>query len=339
MKRILILLIILVIGFLLYSEKVATLNELANPFIMQVDQNQLYITDSEKVLIYSLKDYKLQKKFGEKGEGPGEFRISPTANMGSVMLDVYQDYLIINSMGKLSFFTKQGEYIKEMRSISPLGMFKLLGNRYIGYGFAVDNNVNYMTINIWDSKLRQVIKELHREEQWFVPGKKMDVFGLRTDFFYVADDKIFVENKKRNILIFDENGNKIGSIDPAIEPVKMTKSFREGIHHYLKTTPRFKQFYPILKDMITFPDYFPGIRLFYTGDEKIYVLSWRKKHGQTECFVYDLNGKLINKTYLPLTEQDEFFQYTQTFGNGKFYQVVESEDDEEWELHITGVKK
>ncbi len=338
MKQTLILLTILAIGFLLYPEKVATLNELANPFIMQVDENQLYITDSETVLIYSLKDYKLQKKFGKEGEGPGEFRISPTVSMGSVMLDVYPDYLIINSMGKVSFFTKQGEFIKEMRTISPLGMFKQLGNRFIGYGFSVDKNGNYMTTNIWDEKLTRVIKELNREEQWFVPGKKIDAFGMRVGFFFVADNKIFVENEKRNILIFDENGKKQGSIDPAIEPLKMTKSFKEGFHHYLKTTARFKQFYPILKDILTFPDYFPRIRLYYTADKTIYILSWRGKNGQTECFVYDLKGKLINKTYLPLIEQSEFFQYTQTFGNGKFYQVVESEDEEVWELHVTEVK-
>ncbi|NIM18025.1 MAG: hypothetical protein GTO45_39110 [Candidatus Aminicenantes bacterium] len=338
MKTTLILATILVTGFLLYPEKVATLDELANPFIMQVDESQLYITDSETVLIYSLKDYKLQNKFGKKGEGPGEFRISPTMSMGSVMLDVYPDYLIVNSMGKVSFFSKQGKFIKEMRTISPLGMFKQIGNRFVGYGFSMDNDGNYMTTNIWDAKLSRVIKELHQEKQWFVPGSKMDAFGLRTGFFFVADNKIFVENEKRNILIFDENGKKLGSIDPAIEPVKMTKSFKEGFHHYLKTTARFKQFYPFLKDMLTFPDYFPGIRLYYAADNTIYILSWRKKNGQSECFVYDLKGKLINKTYLPFIEQTEFFQYTQTFGNGKFYQGVESEDGEVWELHVTEVK-
>jgi len=338
MKTTLVLVMVLVIGFLLYPEKVATLDELANPFIMQIDENQLYITDSADVFIYSLKDYKLQKKFGKRGEGPGEFLIMPTVNMGSVMLDVYPEYLLINSLGKLSFFTKQGKFIKEIRTTSPFGMFKPLGNRFVGYGVAVYDKVNYMTTNIWDSKLSRVIKELNREEQWFVPGKKMNAFGLRVGFFFVVDNKIFIENEKRNILIFDEKGEKLGSIDPPIEQVKMTKTFIEGFHHYLKTTPRFKQFYPILKNMLAFPDYFPKIRLVYIVDPNIYVLSWKKKEDKIECFIYDLKGKLVKKTYLPIVEQNVFFHFSQTFGNDNFHQLVESEDGEEWELHITGIK-
>jgi hypothetical protein len=345
MKKLMILIIVLLlllllgVGRFLYPGKVAVLDGVVNPFIkMEVDDNQLYIADGAAIHIYSLKDYNLKKKFGRKGEGPQEFKVEPTINMGSVILEVYPDYLLVNSLGKISFFTKQGEFIKEIRSVSPIGCFKVMGDRFVGYGYTAGNKTHYITVNIYDSTLN-VVRELYREPQWINPGKDIDVFGSRSAFFFVSDDKILVENRKSSIVVFNGNGEKLYSIDPQIKPLKVTEKAKKRGHDYFKSLPQFKQLYAVLnfKDRLKFPRYFPNIRFFSVADHKIYVLSWRREENKSECFIYDLEGNLINKTYLPLEEDNILIPYPFTIGNGKFYQLVENEDDEAWELHISNI--
>jgi hypothetical protein len=202
-----------------------------------------------------------------------------------------------------------------------------------------DNNEAYLTVNIWDAQLKQVLKELHREKQWAFTGVKLDAFDLRGIVFFVADNKIFVEIENQKILILTETGEKIGSIEPPTEPIKMTENFKKRFHDFLKASPKFKQFYQSIKDLIIFPRYFPKIRfLVFSPEQKIYVLSWKQKEGKCECFVYDLQGKLEKKTYLPVNEQTGYFYFSLTFGNDKFYQLIENEDEGTWQLQVTELK-
>lgn len=334
---VLLLLLLLGVGSFLYPGKVAVLDGVVNPFsIMGVDDNQLYITDGAAVHIYSLKDYSLKKKFGRRGEGPQEFKVEPTINMGSVTLEVYPDYLLVNSLGKISFFTKGGEFIKEIRSISPNGCFKVMGDRFVGYSLLAGNKTHYITVNIYDSTLK-VVRELYREPRWINPGKDINVFGIRGALFFVSDDKILVENRQSNIVVFNGNGEKLYSIDPQIKPLKVTEKAKKRVHDFFKSLPQFKQLYAIFKDRLKFPRYFPKIRFFFVADHKIYVLSWRRKEKKSECFIYDLEGNLINKTYLPLVEDNIFLPYPFAIGNGKHYQLIENEDGEAWELHVSHI--
>jgi len=333
---VLLLFLLLGLGGFLYPGKVVVLDEVVNPFIMKVDDNQLYISDGAAIHIYSLKDYSLKKKFGRKGEGPREFKVEPTINMGSVIIDVYPDYLLVNSLGKISFFTKQGEFIKEIRSISPNGWFKVMGDRFVGYSRTIENKTNYLTVNIYDSTLN-VVKELYKEPQWINPGKDINVFGIRSALSYVSDNKILIENRRSSIMVFNSNGKKLYSIDPQINPLKVTEKAKKRAHDFFKSLPQFKQLYTVIKDRLKFPRYFPKIRFFFVTDHKIYVLSWRRKEKKSECFIYDLAGNLINKTYLPLEENNIFIPYPFAIGNGKHYQLVENEDDETWELHISPI--
>ena len=261
MKKTVLIVTILLCAFFLYPEKVATLTDLSNPLIMQVDENQLYISDKENVFIYSLKDFKLRKKFGRAGEGPREFKIHPKVNMGSDIIDVCPDYILVNSIGKLSLFTKNGEYLHEKRSVS-MGRFSMLGEKYVGHNFTAHNGQNYIVTGIFDSTLRKVEKELHRQKGWNFDGKKMDSFAVRGGFFFIADNHIFLENEMKEILVFDETGEKISTIKPAIKPVKVTESYKKRYWDLIKKTPGTKDIYRELRDKVQFPEYFPTFRYF-----------------------------------------------------------------------------
>ncbi len=63
-------------GELLMAKKVVTLSGILAPSDIKIDEERIYITQHEEIYIYSLKDYRLIKKFGRKGEGPGEFKLS-----------------------------------------------------------------------------------------------------------------------------------------------------------------------------------------------------------------------------------------------------------------------
>ncbi len=130
------------------AEKVAVLREIDKPQAIAIDQNQLYITQQASVFIFSLTNFSLRKKFGRLGEGPEEFSILPYRPLG---IDVSTDQIIINSLGKISYFSKSGRFLREVRSKTlALGLIPL-DSRFLGWSRAADKGVAYATINIYDS--------------------------------------------------------------------------------------------------------------------------------------------------------------------------------------------
>ena len=60
--------------------------------------------------------------------------------------------------------------------------------------------------------------------------------------------------------------------------------------------------------------------------------------GKTECFIFDFQGKFIERTFLPVKNMDAVDFSPLTIKNNKIYQLVENEESENWELHINGIK-
>lgn len=56
----------------LWTDNNITLAGLNRPSAIEADQYRLFIVEDTSILIYSLEDFKLLKKFGRKGQGPGE---------------------------------------------------------------------------------------------------------------------------------------------------------------------------------------------------------------------------------------------------------------------------
>ena len=55
--------------FISAETKVIPMPDLMKPGNIYFDESRMYITENANVYIYSTKDYKLIKKFGQKGEG------------------------------------------------------------------------------------------------------------------------------------------------------------------------------------------------------------------------------------------------------------------------------
>lgn len=81
MKTKLVLIEFLLLTSLIFPGKVAVLPEVKRPaFDIIVDNNELFLVECATIYIYSLTDFKLKKKFGRRGEGPGEFKVHPAGD-------------------------------------------------------------------------------------------------------------------------------------------------------------------------------------------------------------------------------------------------------------------
>ena len=154
-----------------YGKKIGTITDVVNPFLLTIDKKKVYIVDGYQIYIYSLLDLSLLKKFGKKGDGPEEFKVVPQINMGNVLLDVYDKYLIVTSIGKLSYFSKDGKYIREIRTSGGLKHFKVFNKKFVGIGsFDRIKNLNYFVFHIYDSLKDKGLK-FFKHQTFFNDGR------------------------------------------------------------------------------------------------------------------------------------------------------------------------
>jgi hypothetical protein len=321
-------------SFIIYGEKVSTLPELRRPRDLAVDDTQLYVTESATIFIYSLKDFKLVKTFGKEGQGPQEFQTLPHV---PVTVDVSTDRLIVFSIRKISYFTKQGEYINEVRAVNLALNLRLCGDRFLGWSQAKTEGVTYNTINLFDSKLNKLKEVFRLKDSYQGPGRGYEVLhSVFTYRFY--DNKIFLPGKDdATIDIFDSEMNKLLSLRLDQERIEVDREFKNRLIKHFKTSPEIKNIYPMLKPLI-FPDYFPVISDFFVDDGKIYVMTWKRDNDCNEFSTYDMKGQFKRRLMIPIQYETDLSSYPTMVKKGKLYQLVDNEEKEEWELHISEIK-
>lgn len=313
-----------------FPGKIVPLPGHLNPKYVYADGDQIYITEETSIYIYGREDFKLRKKFGREGEGPQEFK-------GFASLYVYPDYLLVNSTGRISFFTREGEYIKQINLPFYGYNVRVVGKAFVSHGRIDENNIYCRTINIFDAKFKK-IKEIARIEAAFQRSK-----GVWRQFppgfhFYPYKDKLFVIGHEDFIIeVFDENGNKLFDITQKYERLKVSEEEKKAVHDWFKINPGTRNMPSSIKKMIRFPDYFPAVRDMVINNEKLYVRTYKKskKSGEkTEFFILDIKGKLLGKVFIPIYERNRRDYYSYSICDGKVYQMIENEDTEEWGLHV-----
>lgn len=320
----------------LFATKVATLPELMKPKFLEMDNEQIYIVEGANIYIYSKVNFKLKKKFGEAGEGPKEFKISGDAG---VMVFPQKDYLVINSIGKVSFYTKDGNLIKELkvtRGRQSQGFYQPIGNFIAGLGMdAGERQTMSLTISLFDSKFNK-IKDIYKKK--LVDRGKLS-FPITLPVFMVRNNRIIVGGNQDFIInIFNENGEKEASIFREYKKLEVTKGYKQEIFDYFKNNPRTRASFSRFKQMAKFQDYFPAIQYFFADKNKIYIMTYKKQNNKYEFFIYDMSPKFLKKVFLPVSYINPFTSSPWTINDDTFYQLLENDDTEEWELHSTPVK-
>ncbi len=339
--RFIVIIVLVVITPVLVNGALATqvvpLPDLLNPELVRVDENQMYITEDANIFIYSLKDFRLLKKFGKRGEGPQEFLTG--SGVAMMWLEIQADDLFIHTMNKISYFSKQGTFIKEKKiNMAFASVLKPIENRFVGVGFPSEKGIRYWTFNIYNSNLEK-IKEIYRYERAFYPDRDINLLGIKRSDFCVYDKKIFVADTEKTgiIYVFDLNGSQLYSIKPDYEKVEITPPVEKRLRENFSTGSS-RDFYEAYKHKIKFPEYFPALRFMVAADGKLYIMTYKTTDDKTQFLIYTTPGKFLEKVFLPVKDMEvrDFCPFT--IKNNKLYHLYDNEDTEKWELHITTIQ-
>jgi hypothetical protein len=319
------------------AKKVTVLQEVLAASDIQVDDRYIYITQQARIFIYSTEDFRLLNQFGKKGEGPREFRLSDD-NM--VFLKVQPDYLLVNSVGRLSYFTKLGKYQRERINNAGLWLAPI-GDGYVGIKRVYDNtNTRYRQLWLFNQNLKKV-RMVYEEFDGIQPRLRIiEAVTWPSGIFRVHRDTIFVADKENTIYVYNKKGIKQYEINMSFRRDRITPEVREHyLKYYREDEPYWRERWERLKDWFQFSDYLPVVQYFHVKDGRIYILSHREKDGHPLFYVMDLKGNLIKETYLPLKRGDRrvFNIHPYDINRGILYQIVESEDDDGCELHTFNV--
>ncbi len=319
------------------GKKMASFSGHLTPNKLLVDDARLYVVEGAVISIYSLKDYRLIKRFGKAGEGPREFK-------GGLLVDVSSSRILVNSLNRVTFFSKQGEYLDEVNNIVTGQRFRLLenGKGFVGYNSLVDKQgKRFSTINLYGKDFKNT-RELYRYKSIVRMGKGWYLFSKTYLNALPCGGNIFVIGGDGFVIdVFDRRGNRLTAIRQPYEPVKFTESHGKRVLALYKLRPTTAPEYDWWEKNIHFPDVFPAIRKFFTDNTLLYVRTYRKKGGKDEFFIFDAAGKLVRRVYLPIAPSTDKLAYPYlrdsapfAFKDEKLYQLVENEEEETWELFV-----
>ncbi len=337
MKKTIFIVLLMIFTIFITGTSKFTLTGILPPDSITVDKTQLYISSGLKVSIFSLKDLKQINNFGKKGEGPGEF-LNLFDDVG-LMLNVLDDKLFINSGNKITYYSKNGEFLKELR-VKNGALLKPVGENYVGFRRGSENNIVYNYVTLFDKSFKR-IKDLYKEKYWYQQGKEVDpVTNVRPPLYYVYKNLIYSRNDKGNINIFNSKGALISKTSVIFKTRKVTSEDKKKYDEYYRIHPVYKQAYAQLINLVIYPKSFPKIKYFDIADSNLYVFTYIKKDNKSEIYIFDLKGKFKKKLYLNMPDIDPQVIYPVIkIKNNKIYQIIENEEDEESiDLHITDIK-
>jgi len=211
----------------LNGEKAGVLTEVMNPDQLRVAGDRCYILQDEIVFIYSLKDLKLVKQFGKKGEGPGEVMTIPFISNG---LSVPENKLVVDAINKVIFFSRDGVFENELKKKGQVANVLPVGDCFVVTRLRPDEDRKklYAAVTLVDAKMN-VVKELHAQpmaQQGIDVQLVPDVANMA-----VYEDKIFVEKSTEGFVVdvYDGKGNELYKIRKDIPPLKVTAKIKETL--------------------------------------------------------------------------------------------------------------
>jgi hypothetical protein len=332
MKKLWIITLLFFGTHLISADKVVPFIDLVRPGALAVGQHRLYVADGPQIYIFSIKDFKLKRKFGREGEGPQEFK------RRVYLIDIHEDHIMVNSYDKVSYFTKDGEFKRELKAPPSHMRFRALGKKFAGFSVSIEKGTMYRTLNIYDSNLakeKEVCRLKHEVQAQSRQGTSIFAKALSADIWL---NRLFIAVKEDlTIDVFDENGQHVYSIKRDYQRIKVTEKDKQKVMNYLKTDPETKQYFEMLKP-IKFPTLFPAVREMITEDQNVYAVTYRNEEGKHELFIFNIDGKFQGKAFIPIKLKNAVDFYPFTIKNEQLYQLIENEETEEWNLHITKIK-
>ena len=332
------------------GKKLATLKEVVNATDMEIDGDELYVLDEVAVYVYSLKDFRLLRKFGRRGNGPGEMVYH---RITVVEMEIFQNNVYLYRMFKLANYSKDGVVKGEkifrfgITQVVPLKngfiVVKLrLANQYV----AGDEKFGTLTLLRFDSELKsskEILKKKYpSRDVW--KEKKYEIFRPARNWIVRNSEKqlfLFDIQKGSRILTFDLEGRPSDPIFLNLPKVTIPEKFKSDVLCWIKGDPYLKVLTGEWKLKILFPKYFPFMRNFTVKNNRIYCQTYVRKDNLSLFYIFDLKGECLKKIYLPSSER-ELIRYGTNkiydFSNNKYYYLNDNEEEETWELFCAETK-
>ena len=324
------------------GDKVVPLPEVKYAIASGVADDELYISEENKVLVYSLETFKL------KSEIKTQDCVKPFSN-----------YIIQNSRAyAFHWFTTDKEFIP--RKVTwygdPYRMYDVIPmtkNSFLG--------LKKQTAGLWrvcllNSKF-ETVKEIYKapaDISLVINNKAYSGHGQDDQFkmlkhymgVYYYDNKIFIADSKKGFFIdvYKPDGTHLYSIKKDIKKIKVTDAFKQKVENYVKTKD--PQLWKIIEKYAVYYDYFPHFNSITFGDNKIYVTTFKEKGGKHEIIILDLKGNILEKVFVPFksfrlfTEIPPYTIPTLNYGlkDNKLYEVLPNPSGDGFELHVTAIK-
>ena len=343
------------------ESKIVPMPDVIEPVSLVVANGKIIIPEGSHIAIYSLGNFHLEKIFGRRGEGPGEFNYLPK-------ITAFPDHLLANTRGKLIHYSYDGKLIKETKIVIPYnyGTWPMLpvGDNFVGFPMEV-KKINPGKIQIlhigrlYDQKFKPV-KQLCEAIRPMVPPPppppqartkpkptpKQD-FNVIPEYvdFAIVDGKILLADNRGgfHISVFDKHGDLLYEIDKEYKPLKVLKNYREEYMKHQQAHPEWEKLQRQFN--FKFKENFPAFSSFKVADNKIYVTTYEKKDEKYELVVMDLEGNILKRSFsFPLPPyQNASYSFT-LFSNeyeiyqDKIYNLAYNYETDIYELHITPIK-
>lgn len=283
------------------------------------DDGSIYALDFKDVKIKIFdKTGKFVSLFGEKGQGPGEFDMPAGIHLSP------DDELVIEDplARKLVFFSKKGNFIKNISFADKLGVVNILMDAeggFIAREMGFEQNQMFFEMKKFNREFQPLFTLDKIKFPIPVPGSgsKVNLMDVMAVYEFDKEGNIFYgRNLEYEIKVLTPEGKHILSIQKEFDPVKITEADKEKMLKLMQGTGVGN-----IQDLFEFPKNFPPYQFFTLDEEgRLFVRTWEKGkvEGEFAFDVFDTEGRYIEKFE---TKAD-----IRLWKNGKMYAVVE--DDE-----------
>ncbi len=341
MKKFLIIMFLISLSVFCWAEaKIIPLNDsIMKPNQIVVGDDHIYITEGTTISIFSIKDYKFISKFGKKGEGPGEIQGSRRGNVNLTLIPMGEKLYLFNR-NKVMYFSKNGKFLSEKRIASGFVRSLLpVNDNYVGRSMIRGKNRSLKTaVNIFSKDLSKK-KLFYGAEKNMERGSRFKHFIPDSIFILRAHNgKVYINDTKELLIkVLDKAGKKTGEIKHEFKLSKVSEQTKTDIKNYYKTDPTFKAFFERIRNRIKVGKTYSAINDFFIDKDTIYVQTYNKTNKGVNFLIFNTSGKFIKETVVPLESINVLDFYPYYIKNNTLYQIVENEDEEEWELHISKI--
>jgi hypothetical protein len=315
---------------LLHGERIAAFERKYSSPFLRVEKNYIYIIDTRTwiVDIYSKKNLQFVSHFGGEGQGPGEFH-------AILNFEILQNSIFINSGTKISYFSKDGKLIREVKTpYNSFGNIQCNENLVCATERVDSDNVIFYDYHLTDSKFNAIKRLYTYRVLPFVVGgggrKSRNLLIRPKTKVEVYEGQIFIGDSTRGMyfIVFDSNGKKVREISRDFTRIPVTSEVKKS---YVAMAGEYFRngFSP------DFPEYFPAFEDFCVTDNRIYVLKHVKmpdKDKTRDVEVLDNMGKCIKKAFVNF---DNTYSFDIIWGN--YYYLIDNPDTEKWELHYNKI--